>query len=134
MNAKEKNYKDIIRSNILMFFTYTVLILFIFSLVLFWVRYALTGIHNDLLTICLSLIAAILIYHSLHFACKSSTIENLKNSKLNKEGSEIFLKRMNLLFVLCIIGSVLFSLSYIVLDRMSLINVIHQTYERYSFA
>lgn len=132
MNAKEKNHKNIIRANILLFFTYTILILFIFSLIVFWVKYALAGFHNELLSICLSLMSSIIIFHSIRFACKSSTIDNLKKSKLDQEGSELFLKRMNLLFVLCIIGSVLFCLSYLVLDRISLENTINQIYEKYS--
>ena len=132
MNAKEKNYKNIIRANILLFFTYTIMILFIFSLIVFWIKYALTGFHNEILSICLSLMGSIIIFHSIRFACKSSTIDNLKKSKLDKEGSEFFLKRMNLTFVLCIIGSVLFCLSYLILDRLSIENTINQIYIKYS--
>lgn len=131
MKAKEKNYKEIIISTIVHFLTYTIIIIFLFSLITFWVKHALKGVHNDLLTVCLSLISAILIYHSLHFACKSSTIENLKNSKLDKNSSELFLKRMNLLFVLCVLGSILFSLSYIILDKIAFMNSINQVYDQY---
>lgn len=133
MDAKEKNYKAIIHSTIAMFLAHTTIILFIFSLTVFWIKFALKGFHNDLLTVCLSLIAAILIYHSMHFACQSSTIENLKQSKLDQKGANIFLKKMNLVFVLCMLGSILFCLSYFILDRITIVNTINQTYEQYSF-
>lgn len=132
MNSKEKNYTNIIRANILLFFTYTIIILFTFSLIVFWVKYALHGVHNEILSVCLSLMSSILIFHSIRFACKSSTIDNLKKSKLDQKNSELFLKRMNLLFVLCIIGSVLFCISYFVLDKLSIENTINQIYEKYS--
>ena len=131
MKSKEKNYKEIIISTIVHFLAYTAIIIFLFSLVTFWVKHALKGIHNDLLSVCLSLISAILIYHSLHFACKSSTIENLKHSKLDKTSSELFLKRMNLLFVFCILGSILFCLSYVLLEKITFINSINQVYYQY---
>lgn len=132
MKAKEKNSKDIIRSTAILFLTYTVLITFIFSLIVFWLKYALSGIHNDLLTICLSLISAILIYHLLHFSCHSSTIENLKKSKLDKAGSEKFLKRMNLVFVVCIIASVVFCMTYIIIDKIILVQTVNEIYNQYS--
>ena len=134
MKSKERNYKDIIKSNIILFLSYIIIITFIFSLIVFWVKYKLAEIHNDLLTICLSLISAILIYHSLHFACKSSTIEALKGMKLDKKSYEIFFKRMNLVFILCILCSIVFSISYIALDRLALINQINSAYEIYSIS
>ena len=132
METKEKNTKEIIRSTAILFLTYTVLITFIFSLIAFWVKHALSGIHNDLLSICLSLISAILIYHLLHFACKSSSIENLRKSKLDKSGSDKFLKRMNLVFVICIIASVVFCMAYIILDRIVFIQTVNEIYNQYS--
>ena len=132
MGTKETNNKDIIRSTAILFLTYTTLITFIFSLIVFWVKHALSEIHNDLLTICLSLISAILIYHLLHFACKSSSIEFLRKSKLDKSGSEKFLKRMNLVFVLCIIVSIVYCMAYIVLDRIIIVQKINEIYDTYS--
>ena len=38
---------------------------------------------------------------------------------------------MNLLFVLCVLGSILFSLSYIILDKIAFINSINQIYDQY---
>ena len=133
METKESNYKDILKSNITLFLSYTVLLAFIFLIIIVFIRKYLVGIFSVPLSACLSLMCGIIIYHIFHFVCRSSTIESLKKEKMNEENSNKFLKKMNLFFIICIIGTVIISISYLYLDRFMYIKAIAQAHAQYDF-
>lgn len=133
MEAKETNYKSILKSNIITFLSYSILISFIFSLVVFIIKNALSGISNNVLSIILSLISGILIFFILHFICKSSTLESMKKQSMNEENSNIFIKRMTLFFLICIIFSILTCIGYLLFNNFAFSQAITQVYEKYSF-
>ena len=133
MKSKTLNYKKVLDSTLVSFLCYTTLLGFIFVLSSFIISSTLQDISNLFLTIILSLIGAILIYHFLHFICKSSTIEALKKIKLDIEGTKIFIKKMNLFFVICVILSVLLCTSYLVMYSFMYANAINSVYNEYAF-
>lgn len=133
MEAKETNYKEVLKSNIILFLSYSILIGFIFILLAFIVKCALQDISNTFLSITLSLISGILIFNSLHFVSKSSTLESLKKMTLNEENSNKFTKKMNLFFIICILISIVICIGYLVTDSLMFRAAINQAYEKYEF-
>lgn len=133
MEAKETIYKTILKSNIVQFLSYSILIGFIFLLISIAIRSALANMSSTLLSVLLSLIAGILIFNILHFICKSSTLESLKKMSMDEENENHFIKKMNLFFILCIIFSALFCMGYLWLDNFIYANAINQAYVQYDF-
>ena len=133
MEAKETNYKSILKSNIVTFISYSILIGFLFLLVVIFLKNTLSSISTPLLSILLSLISGILIYYILHFICKSSTLESTKNQSMNEENTSNFLKRMNLFFLICIIFSILICIGYLFMDKFAFLQSMSQIKENYGF-
>lgn len=133
MEAKETNYKTILKSNIVQFLSYSILIGFIFLLISIAIKSALANVSSTLLSVLLSLIAGILIFNILHFICKSSTLESLKKMSMDEENENHFIKKMNLFFILCILFSALFCMGYLWLDNFIYANAINQAYVQYDF-
>lgn len=124
METKETSYKKLFNLTTVKFLSYTILIGFILMLITIWVNYGLSiaNINSLLLSIALSLICGIFIFYLLRFICKSSTIESFKKDKLSVENSKIFLKRMNLFFILCATFSVIVCLAYLLVDNYIFVN------------
>ncbi len=133
MEAKQTNYKNALKSNIVLFLTYSILIGFIFLLVSIFIRITIRDVSSPILAILLSLIGGILLFNILHFICKSSTLESFKKIGLNDENANHFIKKMNLFFIICVIFSVLICFIYILIDNFLYTNAIHQAYEQYEF-
>lgn len=133
MKPKELNYKDVLKSNIILFLSYSVLIGFIFLLVSICIQVTIRDVSRPLLSILLSLIGGILLYHILHFICKSSTLESFKKVHLDNENSHYFMKKMNLFFMICVIFSILVCLGYLLIDNFLYASAINQAYEQYDF-
>lgn len=133
METNETNYKSILKSDITLFLSYGILVGFIFLVLALAIRYALKNISNTSLSITLSLITGILLFYLLRFSCKSSTIESFKKAKLSEENQTRFLQKMNLLFTICIIISILICLSYLFINNMLFSNAIVQAYQNYEF-
>lgn len=124
METKETSYKKLFNLTTVKFLSYTILIGFILMLITIWVNYGLSiaNINSLPLSIALSLICGILIFYLFRFICKSSTIEAFKKDKLSVENSKIFLKRMNLFFIICAIFSVIVCLAYLLVDNYIFVN------------
>lgn len=133
MEAKETNYKEVLKSNIILFLSYSILIGFIFILSVFIIKNTLHDISNTFLSITLSLISGILIFNLLHFISKSSTLESLKKMTLNEENSNEFTKKMNLFFMVCILLSIFICIGYLVIDSFIYKSAIDQSYEKYEY-
>lgn len=133
METKETNYKSILKSNIISFLSYGILIGFIFLLLAIIIKCALHDISNPFLSITLSLIGGIFIFYLSHFICKSSTIESLKKVKIPEENEKYFLQKMNLFFMICIILSILICISYLLINTLTFSNAIALAYEKYEF-
>ena len=133
MEAKETSYKEVLKTNLGIFLCYTILIAFIFLIIGYIIKCTLNGVVNTKLSIVLSIIVGILIYHISHFICRSSTIESFKKSKLNVENTNLFLKQMNLFFVACAIISVIICIEYLVIDNQMHLGAIAKVYEQYEF-
>lgn len=129
----ETNYKTILKSMITLFLSYGILIGFIFLILVLTIKYALEDISNTPLSITLSLMNGILIFYLLRFVCKSSTIESFKKAKLSEENKVRFLQKMNLLFTLCIVFSILSCISYLFINNLIFSNSIAQAYQKYEF-
>lgn len=133
MESKETNYKEILKNNLILFLSYTILIGFIFILLTFFIKSALQNISNTLLSITLSLISGILIFNLLHFISKSSTLESFKKVNLNEKEEKNFIQKMNLFFVSCALISVLVCITFWAIDYFIFSNAIEQAYEKYAF-
>ena len=133
MEAKEENYKNVLKSNIILFLSYSILIGFIFLLVSIIVKCSVVSVSSTLLSVVLSLISGILLFHLLHFICKSSTLESFKKINLDTKNANNFMKKMNLFFMICIIFSILICLGYLLIDNLIYANAINQAYEQYDF-
>lgn len=133
METNETNYKNILKSNITLFLSYGILIGFIFLVLIIAIKYALEDISSTSLSITLSLITGILLFYLLRFICKTSTIESLKKGFLSKENKARFLQKMNLLFTLCIVFSILSCISYLFINNLIFSNSISQAYQKYEF-
>lgn len=133
METKEKNYQSVLKTNIISFLTYGILIGFIFVLVVIIVRCALHDISNTFLTITLSLISGIIIYNLLRFVCRTSAFETFKENKLSAENTEKFIRKMNVFFMICIIVSVLICASYLFFDNWLYTNAINSVNSSYNF-
>lgn len=133
MEPKELNYKEVLKSNIILFLSYSILIGFIFLLVCICIKVTIRDVSSPILSILLSLIGGILLYHILHFICKSSTFESLKKVRLDNENSHHFMKKMNLFFMICVIFSVLICIGYLLIDNFLYASAINQAYEQYDF-
>ena len=133
MESKESNYTKALKANIIAFLTYGILIGFIFILVVAIIKTFLHNVINPVLSITLSLISAILIFHLMNFICTSSTIETFKNNniKLSKTDSEKFTKKMNLFFIICLLITIIISLAYLILDSYVYLIAINKAYEQY---
>ncbi len=133
METNEANYKNILKATITLFLSYGILIGFIFIVLILTIKYALEDMTSTPLSITLSLITGILLFYLLRFVCKSSTIESFKKAKLSEENQTRFLQKMNLLFTICIIISILICLSYLFINNMLFSNAIAQAYQKYEF-
>ncbi len=133
MKSKKATYKQVLKHNLFSFLSYSILIGFIFLLVVLFFKYALLEKSSLPLSIALSLICGIFIYHLLHFICKSSTLESLRKSYLDTENSILFLRKMNLFFVLCILTSFVICITYIIIHHIAFLKTIDQTYIQYEF-
>ncbi len=133
MEAKETNYKSLVKSNIVLFLSYGILTGFIFLLVVYTIKCALHDISNNFLSITLSLMSSIFLFYLIHFICKSSTLETLKKFNLSKQATTQFLQKMNLFFMICIIISILICIGYLLLDNLMFMKAISQAYEKYEF-
>ncbi len=131
METKETNFKKTLKSNLILFLSYGILIGFIFILVTIIVKCALHDISNIFLSITLSFMSAIVIFYLLHFVCRTSTIESFKKLKLSEEYCHPFLRKMNLFFVICILLSILGCIAYLWVHNFIYITAIEQTYETY---
>ena len=132
MEPKEEKYSKIIGHNIVLFLSYNILFVFIFSLVTITIKLALHDIYNNFLSITLSLISGIITYNLIHFICRSSSIETLKKYKLKNDDVSKFLKEMNLIFILCSLLCIVFCISYLILFNLSYANGIQKAYEEYA--
>lgn len=133
MEPKETNYKDILKTNIILFLCYSVIMTFLFIFVTIIIKYALADVSSIALSIVLSLISAILIFNLIHFICKSSMIESLREISMNKENTENFTKKMNLFFIICAIFSIIICLGYLFIDSIIFSNAIQKAYTQYNF-
>lgn len=133
METNEINYKNILKSTITLFLSYGILVGFIFITLILTIKYALEDMASTSLSITLSLITGILLFYLLRFVCKSSTIESFKKVKLSKENQTRFLQKMNLLFTICIIASILICLGYLFINNMLFSNAIAQAHQKYEF-
>lgn len=133
MKTKETSYKNVLKSNVVLFLTYGILTGFIFILITIIVKCTLHNIHNTFLSVTLSLISGILIFYLSHFVCKSSTLESFRKIKLSEENTKPFLQKMNLLFLICIILSILFCIGYLFIYNQLFLNAIAEAYEKYEF-
>lgn len=133
MEAKEITYKNVLKSNIVLFLSYSILIGFIFLFVSIFIKITIRDVSSPILAILFSLIGGILLFNILHFICKSSTLESFRKVTLDNENTNHFIKKMNLFFVICIILSVIICLIYGIIDNLLYANAIHQAYEQYEF-
>lgn len=133
MEAKDTNYKSVLKSNIILFLSYGILTGFIFILLAFVVKYTLQDISNTFLSITLSLIGGILLFYLLRFVCKSSTLESFKKTTIAEENSKYYLRKMNLLFIICVLLSIFICICYLLMNHFLFSNAITQAYEKYEF-
>lgn len=133
MEAKETNYKSILKSNIILFLSYSILTGFIFLILATAIKYALHNISSTPLSITLSFITGILLFYLLHFICQSSTIESFKKEKLSEENTILFLQKMNLFFTICILISILFCMGYLFMNNLLFARSIAEAYQKYDF-
>jgi len=133
MNDKKTNYKKLLGTTLSKFLSYFVLIGFIFLSVIFFIKSSLPNVLDLKLSVCLSLITGILLFHIIHFICRSTTIETFKHDKLDLENTENFLKKMNLFFTICIIFSVIICIGYLFFDNFLFANAIQKAYTDYNF-
>ncbi len=133
METNETNYKSILKSNITLFLSYGILIGFIFLVLVLAIKYALEDISSTPLSITLSLITGIFLFYFLRFICKTSTIESLKRAKLSEENKVRFLQKMNLLFTLCIVLSIIICIGYLFINNLLFSHAIAQAYQKYEF-
>lgn len=129
---EEFNYKKSLKINITSFLSYTILLGFIYLIMVLIVKYALKDIHNNILSITLSLISCIIIYFILHFACKSSNYETFKHYKITENEKTKFLKKMNLLFLICTLISIFLCISYLLFDFYLFSSAIEKVSQNYS--
>lgn len=133
METNETNYKSILKSNITLFLSYGILIGFIFLVLVLAIKYALEDISSTPLSITLSLITGFFLFYFLRFICKTSTIESLKRAKLSEENKVRFLQKMNLLFTLCIVLSIIICIGYLFINNLLFSHAIAQAYQKYEF-
>ena len=133
MKTNDSNYKNVLKSNIILFLSYGILTGFIFSIIIIFIKYALSDITNLFLSITLSLICSILIYCLLHFVCISSNIETFKKISLYPKNIPEFTKKMNLFFILCVIFSVVICIGYLMLDNFIFLNAVNHIHNKYDF-
>ena len=133
METKDTNYKKVLKSNIILFLSYGILTTFIFMLLTISIKCALHGIFNTALSISLSLISGIIIFYLLRFVCRSSILETFSKTKLSQENSTLFLKKMNVFFIICMILSILICIAYLIINNILFAKAITQAYEKYEF-
>ena len=133
METKEVTYKNVLRSNIVLILSYSILIGFIFLFISIFIKVTINTVSNPILPILTSLIGGILLFHIFHFICKSSTLESFKKASLDFENTHKFINKMNLFFIICVIVSVLLCLSYLLIDNLLYASAINQVYEQYDF-
>ena len=133
MGTKETNYQKVLKSNLILFLSYGILIGFLLTFFAIIIKYGLDDISNIYLSITLSLFSGILIFYLLHFIAKSSTLESFKSVKLSESDSAHFLKKMNLFFIICAILSIVFCISYLFLNNVLFQHALAQAYEKYEF-
>jgi len=131
METKEINYKKVINSNIVSFLSYGILTGFIFILLVIIAKCAVYKIYNTALSISLGLIGSIIIFFLVRFVCRSSSYETLKKSKIANEYCNKFLSNMNLVFILCIIISILIFIGYIIVNVNLYLVAIDDAYSQY---
>ena len=132
MEEKNSYYKHIIKSNITSFLSYTILLGFIFSIIVILIKILLQNMINPFLSITLSLMCGILLFNMFHFISETSTISTFKDEKLDAYNAQKYLSKMNLFYTICIVLSVLICIGYLMINNFTYINAINSAYEQYS--
>jgi hypothetical protein len=128
MEKKEIPIKTSVKAIINGFVSYGIILGFLFTLLIFLFEQlisSLVSFNNLGLTAVLSLITAILLYFLVHGICRLSTYDVFKKCKTNPENINSISQKLNAFFLICIIVSVVISVS----SALIKLNFIYQSIE-----
>lgn len=123
MSKKEITVKTSVKAIITGFVAYGIILFFIFSCGYLLVDAIINSLNipNKLaLSVTLAVIGAIILFFTIHGLCRLSTYDVFKKCKTNPENISKISQKLNLFFLLCVIISLLLSISLLFLKLDSL--------------
>lgn len=123
MSKKEITVKTSVKAILTGFVAYGIILFFIFSCGYLLVDTIINSLNitNKLaLSVTLAVIGAIILFFTIHGLCRLSTYDVFKKCKTNPENISKISQKLNLFFLLCVIISLLLSISLLFLKLDSL--------------
>lgn len=118
MSKKEINVKTSVKAIITGFVAYGIILFFIFScgyLLIDALIDSLENINKLALSVTLAIIGSIILFFVIHGLCRLSTYDVFKKCKTDSENIHKISQKLNLFFLICVILSVLLSISFLFL-------------------
>ncbi len=110
--------KALIRGHV----SYGIILGFLVCTAAFFLKYIVDRFfhsNSSALTLSSSIILGIIIYYVVHLICKLSTLDLFRKCKTNSSNTETISEKMNLFFIVCVILSVVASITILYLTLSS---------------